>query len=54
MDAHSNGRPRRRLGGLSALLPTMLVLAVLGTAGGGVTDAAATPPVVDMTVTAGH
>jgi hypothetical protein len=46
---------RRRSSRLAALLPGMLVLALAGTTGGGLTASGSTAagPVVDLTVTAG-
>ena len=57
MDSDARTRSRRRSGGLSALLPGLLVLAVLATgAGGGSPDDASSTeraPVVDLTVRSG-
>ena len=47
--------PRRRSGGLASLLPSMLLLAVLGGAAGTSTpgSAAESAPLVDLTVRSG-
>lgn len=45
--------PRRPATGLASLLPTLLLVAALGTTGGSLSAGRDVPPVVDITVTGG-